>query len=86
MEEHDINKIDVDGIKIRMETEIFATIPAANKQTAIAWLREHGMGSLVTETVNGSTLKATAKAMMIDGRDLPADIFKVSSSSIVKFY
>lgn len=86
MEEQDIDKIDVDGIKVKLDVETFASIPAANKETAFAWLREHGMGSLITETVNGSTLKATAKDMLKKGDSLPPEIFKVTTASIIKFY
>lgn len=42
------------------------------------WLRSSGNGSLITETVNSSTLAAFAKNYSEDeGKDLPAELFKV---------
>ncbi|MCK5606788.1 hypothetical protein KAR91_33105 [Candidatus Pacearchaeota archaeon] len=87
MEEQDINKLDIgDGIKVRLDTELFASIPAANKGAAYQYLRDNGMESLITETVNGSTLKATAKQILMEGGHLPEDLFKITTGNIVKFY
>lgn len=41
------------------------------------WLKENGLGSIVTETVNASTLSATAKTMLEDGKELPPELFNV---------
>lgn len=47
------------------------------KQAAYWWLRLNGMGSLITETINASTLSAAARKQMEDGKDLPETYFKV---------
>lgn len=52
-----------------------------DKEKGYAWLRANEAGSLITETVNSSTLSSFAKHYMEDeGRELPADEgFKVST-------
>jgi hypothetical protein len=57
------------------------------KEAAFEWLRENGLGELITETVNASTLSAQARKMLEDGTELDADIFNVSvfpTTSITK--
>lgn len=52
-----------------------------DKDQGIDWLRGSGNESLVTETVNSSTLAAFAKDMLENqGKELPSEIFKVSTS------
>lgn len=45
------------------------------------WLKDNGHGDIIQPTVNSSTLSAFAKNMIeVEGKDLPDDIFKTSSS------
>lgn len=51
-----------------------------DKEAGIDWLKHHGLGGIVIETVNSSTLAATAKKMIQEeGKDLPENIFKISA-------
>lgn len=50
----------------------------ADKEKAYQWLRDNGLDALITETVNASTLSATAKAMIEDGKELDAGLFNVA--------
>ncbi len=48
------------------------------------WLREVGAGSLIKETVNAASLSAFAKNLIeVEGKDLPEDLFEVSTSESV---
>jgi hypothetical protein len=49
----------------------------------IAWLKHGGNGGMVKETVHPMTLGAFAKDEFVEGRPLPNDIFKVSSTPYV---
>ena len=44
------------------------TVSAADKQDAIEWLKEHGLGGFVAETITAEALKELAK--MIEGEEL----------------
>lgn len=55
--------------------------PQRGKEVGYDWLRNNDAGSLVTETVNASTLSAYAKDMLMNnGIELPPEIFKVGMS------
>jgi hypothetical protein len=45
------------------------------KDAAKIWLRTHGLGDIIVETINAGTLAATGKAMLEEGRELPEDYF-----------
>ncbi len=51
-----------------------------DKDRGYEWLRTNGYESLITETVNASTLSAFAKELVQDGSELPDDIFKVGQN------
>lgn len=51
-----------------------------DKERGFEYLRANGAGSLISETVNAGTLASYAKDLMVnEGRDLPEDIFKVTT-------
>jgi len=52
-----------------------------DKTEGFKWLRKNKLGDLIIETVNSSTLSAWAhKRLTMEGKDLPSDIFKSSST------
>lgn len=62
-------------------------VTLAGKDAAFEWLRLSDMGSLIVETVNASTLSATGKAMLQDGKELPETVFNTfyqPSTSLTK--
>jgi hypothetical protein len=75
--EQGISSITVEGYRYTVSAQARTTIQKDKKDEAYGWLRNNGLGDLVTETVNSSTLSATAKTLMADGIDLPDDIFNV---------
>lgn len=66
---------DVGTVYIR--ADLFASIPAAVKEEAWAWLVDNGHGDLISSTINGSTFKAWCKEQIKAGEPLP-DLFKVT--------
>lgn len=86
MDDEGVAKIDVGDAKIRLQDEYYTSIPADHKAEAYQWLRENELESVITETVNGSTLKATIKAMYKNGQHVPEDLIKVTIMQGARFY
>lgn len=79
MDEAGIQNVNYEGIgRISLRGDVFASISADNKEAAYEWLEATGRGSLVKPTVNSSTLKAAIKAWILDGEQIPEDLFKVT--------
>ena len=79
MDEAGIQNINFEGIgRISLRGDVFASIAADNKEAAYEWLEATGRGSLIKPTVNSSTLKAAIKAWILEGEQIPEDLFKVT--------
>lgn len=79
MDEAGIQNVNYEGIgRISLRGDVFASISADNKEAAYEWLEATGRGSLIKPTVNSSTLKAAIKAWILDGEQIPEDLFKVT--------
>ena len=84
-EESGITTITVDGYRYTKSESIRASMK--DKEAAKDWLRNNDLGDLVTETVNSSTLSATARTLLEDGGELPEDVFNVyimNNTSVTK--
>lgn len=86
MEEAGLEKFTVDGRPITTRIEIYTSIPADHREEAYAWLRKHGLGEIITNTVNGSTLRATVKEQLHNGQHFPEDLFKITMEPQARFY
>lgn len=62
--------------RVTIGTRVSASM--LDRESAMQWLRDHELGSLIIETVNSQTLGAQAKDMIERGDELPADIFKTN--------
>lgn len=83
MDAEGISNIKVENAgKVSLRGEVYAAIPAEARDAAYEWLRENGKGSLITETVNASTLKAAAKDWLKQGMDVPADLIKITPVTV----
>lgn len=72
-----VKSINLDeGLRVSISGLVRASL-GPDKEAAKDWLRKHGAESLVTETVNASTLSAYARSKIDAGEDLPEDLFKV---------
>lgn len=77
MDEEDISTITVKGVgRVSLQGDIYFSI--SDKEEAFKWLREHGHGDIIQETVNSSTGKAFAKELMRKGEAVPDTCFKVT--------
>lgn len=65
-----------EGFRVGVSSTYRASIKADRRDEAWAWLRNNGLGDLIVETVNASTLSAAGKSMLEDtGTELPEDLF-----------
>lgn len=79
MEDAGIEQMTVSGIgRVNLRADLYASIVADNKESAFEWLRDNGRESLITETVNASSLKASIRAAIRSGEEFPEDLFKVT--------
>lgn len=74
-----------DGYRVTMSQSVRCKI--TDKVLGYKYLRENGLADLVTETVNASTLAATARTMLEEGKELPPEFFETylqPSTSVTK--
>ena len=62
----------LDGLSFTAGVRVFASIASAEE--ALPWLREHGLGGLVKETVHAGTLSAAVKDLASQGEPIPPSI------------
>lgn len=63
------------GNRISRTGRVFASIINDKVEEAKKWLRDNGYGSIIKETVNSSSLAATAKELVENGKELPEEFF-----------
>ena len=66
-----------EGFRITVRHDVRASIKAGMKLDAMRWLKDHGLESIVSETVNSSTLAAVARTKMEEGQELEPELFSV---------
>ncbi len=64
------------GYRITATASDYVSLPAANLEAGIEWLRANGHDDVPKLTVNAGTLKSLAKEELEAGRDMPEEIFK----------
>ena len=69
----------VSGYRVTVRHTMRASVKADAKGHAYQWLIDNDLGDLVTETVNASSLSATARTLNEEGRELPSDFFNVAT-------
>lgn len=68
-----------EGFRVGLSSRLFASIPVEHRDQAYQWLRDNGLGDLITSTVNAQTLSAAAKNLMEEkNKELPGDLFTVA--------
>ena len=78
-EEEGIEGMKVEGVgRVSLTGDMYVSILSDKKDEAYEYFRDIGKGSLITETINSSTLKATVKAMIKAGEDVPEELIKVT--------
>jgi hypothetical protein len=61
--------------------QVSVKTPPENKGALYEWLHEHDAESLISETVNSSTLAAFVRQQMAAGDEYPVDILEISAYS-----
>lgn len=61
----------------RVAVSMLTRATMVDKEGGKKWLRDNGLGDIVTETVNASTLAATARTLLEDGKELDPILFSV---------
>jgi hypothetical protein len=67
------------GYRVTASYLFFATIIKEMRDAAHQWLRDNNMGDLIQPTVNAGTLRAEARKLMEDGKELPETLFKTGT-------
>lgn len=62
------------GRMFYLKTETYASAVSDRKAELIEWLKEHGLGDIVQETVHPRTLSATVKEMLEEDDELPEEL------------
>jgi len=69
----------LNGYTVSMSQDFSISIPKDCKHAAYEWLKDNGLGDIITTTVNSSTLKATLKEWDNQNKPMPPDdLIKVS--------
>lgn len=71
----------------RVTTTVSTRASMVDKLNGMQWLRENNLGSIVTETVNASTLSSVAKTLLEEGKELDPlyfNVFLQPSTSVTK--
>jgi len=79
MEREDVESVKIEGVgRMYLLSDYNMSIKKGQKEPAIEWLIENGLGDIVQETVNASTLKAALKGVIKNGVEIPEDMFNIS--------
>lgn len=88
MESLDVKNATFEGLgRVQLASDLYASTREGQKDRAMQWLRDCGYEGMITETYNASSLKALLRRMLVEGAEIPDDIFNVSPfvrASIVK--
>ncbi len=88
MESLEVKNATFEGLgRVQLASDLYASTREGKKTDAMQWLRDCGYGDMISETYNASSLKALLRRMMVEGTDIPDEIFNVSPfvrASIVK--
>jgi hypothetical protein len=78
MDEQDITNITIEGVgRLGLTSDVYASID--DQEKAFTWLRENRRGDIIKETINSSSLKATIKEIIKNGREIiPPGLFKIT--------
>lgn len=79
MDETGVPNIRIEGVgRVSLTGDMYVSIPADSREEAYQYLMDTGHGDIIKPGINPSTLKATIKAMMKKGEEIPEDKFKVT--------
>ena|SRR5690606_27570624 len=71
MLEEEVQSFNRNGKTFYVQTKTFASAVPERKHELFAWLKDHGFGDMVTETVNANTLSAWVREQLEESESLP---------------
>ena len=80
----DMEKIGLDSVKITgvgrlsIRGELYASIIGERKEDAFEWLKNNEYADVIKPGVNSSTLKALLKECILNGVEIPDELFTVT--------
>jgi hypothetical protein len=86
MEYREVEKLGISGLgTLYLEGKVDVSIPAAARDEAYRYVEEVlESGEIIKPFIQTSTLKAAGKQWVMDGQELPEDLFKVSIYQLAK--
>lgn len=88
LEQEGLSTVNIKGLgRITVTQQMSVSVLKDNQALLRKWMRDHGYGELVVETINSSTLKAWLKERIEAADDYPADllnIFAYEQASLTK--
>lgn len=87
MEAENMEVFKVTGIgRVQLTGDIHCNVESGKGPELIEWLREHGLSDIIKDNVNSSTLKATIKELIQQGKAVPpmVKIHAFTRASITK--
>lgn len=74
-----IVNMKVEGLgRVQLASDLYASIKSDKKEEAYQWLSDTGHGGAIQPSIHPSTFKAMIKAMMLNGEEIPEDMFTVT--------
>jgi hypothetical protein len=73
--------------RVQVASDLRASTRKGMKPMAMQWLRDQELDGMISEIYNATSMKALLRRMIVDGVEIPEDIFNVvpfSRASIVK--
>lgn len=85
MEELGLESARVSGVgTLSLTTDAYCSCPSDNKYALQEWMIAHEFKDLITEVINGSTLKAWYKEQLKAGNPLPDELVKFDPYTYAK--
>lgn len=79
MEALGIKNATYEGLgRVQLASDLYANTKEGQKDAGIQWLRDCGYDNMITEGYNASSLKALFRRMIVDGAEIPGEIFNVT--------
>lgn len=74
------------GKGIRVQDEVFVSLPKEQFEQMKVWLQERNEDAIIQETINSSTLKAYITGKIKKGDEYPAELVNVTIVPKARFY
>jgi len=82
MDEENISTMKIEGTgRLQVASDIRCSVPAANRPAMQRWLIDNGHESMISPSINASTLKAFVKERMREDKEYPEDLLTISAYS-----